>query len=64
MLILEYITELVADALGTANSLVDIPVGITVDPVINRTSGYIYSPNSTVKAPLMLLFKFSRHQLE
>ncbi|MDE6521661.1 MAG: hypothetical protein K2L17_02490 [Muribaculaceae bacterium] len=56
MLILEYITELVADALGTANSLVDIPVGITVDPVINRTSGYIYSPNSTVKAPLMLLF--------
>lgn len=41
MFILEYIAELVAYALGPANSLVDIPVGMTVDPVINLTSGYV-----------------------
>ena len=41
VLILEYIAELVADTLGPAESLVNIPVGMTVDPVINRTYGYV-----------------------
>ena len=41
VLILEYIAELVADALSLTDGLVDVPVGMTVDPVGNRTSGNV-----------------------
>lgn len=41
MFILEYITELVAYALSLTDGLVDVPVGMTIDPVGNRTSGNV-----------------------
>ena len=40
MLILENIAKLVTNALGSADNLVDIPVGMAVDPVVYTAVGY------------------------
>ena len=64
MLVVEGISELIADATGRANGLVNIAMGVTVNPVVDAAIfdivGQLYGEGSIDSAAAELW----RHELE